>query len=103
MPTQPPINDHQNKPPIHTIVHLGAGRCSELANYLTLQPRQLLLVEADPELAKDLQHRTEGLQQVKVSCTAVAGLPGPATFHRFNLPELNSLHAASGLRKLFPA
>jgi hypothetical protein len=102
MPTQQPIHKHKNTPPSHTIVHLGAGCCRELANYLTHQPRQLLLVEADPELTKDLRHRTEGLQQVKVSCTAVAGLPSQATFHRFNLPELNSLHAASGLRETFP-
>ena len=102
MLTQPPISEHQNTPPIHTIVHLGAGSCSELANYLTLQPRQLLLVEADPELAADLQKRTADLEQVAVKCAAVAGHPGPATFHRFNLPELNCLHAASGLLGLFP-
>ena len=102
MQTQPTINEHQNMLPIHTIVHFGAGICSELANYLTLQPRQLLLVEADPELAEDLQKRTTDCESVQVTRAAVAGKPGPAIFHRFSLPEVNSLHHATGLLELFP-
>ena len=87
---------------IDTLVHLGAGQCSELDEYLALQPRQLFLVEADPRLAKELQSRTEDLKQAQVICVAVAGQPGPATFHRYNLPEVNSLHRASSLLELFP-
>jgi FkbM family methyltransferase len=91
-----------NVSPIHTIVHLGAGRCSELANYLTFQPQQILLVEADPKLAADLEKRTADLEPVTVKCAAVAGNPGPATFLRFTVSEWNSLHAPSGLLELLP-
>jgi FkbM family methyltransferase len=91
-----------NKPPIDTIVHLGAGRCSELNDYLAQRPRRLLLVEADPQLADDLQNRTKDRESVQVSCAAIAGQPGPATFNRYNLPEVNSLHAANKLIELFP-
>lgn len=88
--------------PIDTLVHLGAGRCSELDDYLTLQPQRVLLVEADPQLAEALQKRTVDLSQVQVVCAAVAGQPGEVTLHRYNLPEANSLHSASGLLDLFP-
>jgi FkbM family methyltransferase len=91
-----------NKPPIDAIVHLGAGRCSELDGYLAQQPRRLLLVEADPQLAEDLKNRTKDRESVKVTCAAIAGLSGPATFNRYNLLEANSLHSASGLLELFP-
>jgi FkbM family methyltransferase len=91
-----------NRPPIDTIVHLGAGRCSELDDYLAQQPHRLLLVEADPQLAEDLQNRTKGHESVQVSCAAISGQPGPATFNRYNLPEVNSLHAANKLIELFP-
>jgi FkbM family methyltransferase len=87
---------------VDTLVHLGAGRCSELDDYLALQPGQVLLVEADPQLAAALQKRTKDLPQVQVICAAVAGEGGPATLYRFNLPDANSLHAPSGLLEIFP-
>lgn len=102
MQTQPDIDKAQNTQAIDTLIHLGAGRCSELDDYLALQPRYLLLVEADPLLAEDLNARTEGLTQVQVMRAAVAGQPGSATFYRYNLPDANGLHPASGLLELFP-
>jgi FkbM family methyltransferase len=102
MQPQLKIKTTPNKSPVDTIVHLGAGRCSELDDYLAQQPRQLLLVEADPQMAEDLQNRTKNRGSVKVTCAAIAGQPGPATFNRYNLPEVSSLRCAKGLIELFP-
>ena len=102
MPTLSNHDDVENIVFIDTLVHLGAGRCSELDGYLALKPRQLWLIEADPQLAEELKSRTEGLNQVHVRCEAIAGQSGPATLHRYNLPELNSLRTAIGLLDLFP-
>ena len=102
MLTQFNFDDFENMIPVDTLVHLGAGRCSELDDYLALHPRQLFLVEADPKLVEELQCRTEDLKPVQVICIAVAGQPGPATFQRINLPEVNSLHRASSLLELIP-
>ncbi|RRS34800.1 MAG: hypothetical protein OI74_04115, partial [Gammaproteobacteria bacterium (ex Lamellibrachia satsuma)] len=86
-----------------TIVHLGAGRCRELDDYLAAKPARLLLVEADPQLAKMLQARTIDQPQVEVINRAVAAHTGPVTFHRYNLPDVGSLYqAAPGLLELFP-
>jgi len=97
-------NSHMpHSTPVDTIIHLGAGRCSELDSYLASKPTRLLLVEADPQLAKTLQARTTDLSQVKIINKTVAGQTGPVTFHRYNLPDVNSLHkAAPGLLELFP-
>lgn len=84
------------------LIHLGAGVCSELNAYLERQPKRLVLVEADPKLADALQMRINGKPHVQVHCMAVSGRPGPATFHRYNLPDAGSLHIATGLFDLFP-
>lgn len=84
------------------LVHLGAGQCSELAQYIALRPQSLLLIEADPQIAHDLQARAAEYAQLKVICAAVSGHPGPAILHRYNLPGASSLHPATGLKKLFP-
>ena len=88
--------------PVDTVVHLGAGNCSELDAHLALQPRQMLLVEADLQLAEALRRHTADLPQVQVVCAAVAGSPGPAVLYRYNLPDASSLHPAQGLLQLFP-
>ena len=102
MPTRPNIDEYQPHQPVDTLVHLGVGRCSELDAYLAKQPKRMLLVEADPQLAEAVQARTASLPQVQVHCATVAGSPGPATFFRYNLPDAGSLHPASGLLQLFP-
>ncbi len=102
MQTKPNINEAQNIKPIDTIVHFGAGRCSELDSYLTLQPRQLLLVEADLQLAEDLQNRTTDCESVQVTRAAVAGKPGPATFHRFTSTGSQQPASCHRLAEAFP-
>ena len=102
MHTRPNIDEYQPHQPVDTLVHLGVGRCSELDAYLAMQPKRMLLVEADPQQAEAVQARTASLPQVQVRCATVAGSPGPATFFRYNLPDAGSLHPASGLLQLFP-
>jgi len=51
---------------IGTIVHIGAGRCSELGIYLKAKPEKIVLVEAVPELAKALREKTTDIPQVEV-------------------------------------
>ena len=102
MQTQPTTENTPNTIPVDTLVHLGAGQCSELDEYLALSPRQLLLVEADSQLAKELETRIQGLTNAQVCCAAIAGKPGDAIWYRYNFPELNSLCPASGLMEIFP-
>ncbi len=101
---QEPCNPHiPHSTPVDTIIHLGAGRCSELEGYLASKPTHLLLVEADPQLTKTLQARTNDFPHVKIINKAVAGQPGSAMFYRYNLPDVSGLHQAnSNLLKLFP-
>jgi hypothetical protein len=88
--------------PIDTLIHLGAGQCSELDSYLALKAGKIVLIEADPMLAAALQARTASLPNVRVMCNAVAGSAGPAVFYRYNLPGTGSLRPATGLLQLFP-
>ena len=85
-----------------TLVHFGAGQCSELDAHLAFRPQKVLLVEADPQVAAALQARTAQLQNVQVISGAVAGSAGPCVLYRYNLPGASSLHPATGLLQLFP-
>jgi len=98
---QPPYATEEHSA-IHTIIHLGAGTCRELESYLTAQPARLLLVEADPQQADELQSRTQSLPQVEVRGAAVTTDANASILYRYNLPDVNSLHAPSGLWNLFP-
>ena len=102
MKTKSNTSDVRDLLSVDTIIHMGAGWCTELNDYLNIKPRQLVLVEADLQLVEDLQSRIEDLEHAQVICSAVVGHPGPAILYRYNLPELNSLHQAIGLMALFP-
>jgi hypothetical protein len=84
------------------LIHLGAGRCAELDEHLAREPGRLILVEADRQLAKQLATRVSGLGNVEVLHEAVAAETGLRTYHRYNLPDANSLRPATGLRRLYP-
>jgi len=102
MPTKSNPDDVQNMISLDTLVHLELGRCIELDEYLALHPRQLLLVETDPQLVGARQSRTESQKQEQVNCITLAGKQGRATFNGYDLLEVNSLHPASVLVRLLP-
>lgn len=85
-----------------TIIHLGAGRGHELAEYFATTPTRVILVEADRERAHWLENQTAAHEHIQVITAAVAAEDGTATFYRFNLRDLSSLHTPTGLYEVFP-
>ncbi len=88
--------------PLDTIVHLGAGPCTELDDHLASGASTIWLFEADPRVGNALTARARAHEQVYLHPLAVANASGEATLHRYNLPEANSLSPATGLQSLFP-
>ncbi len=84
------------------LIHLGAGRCRELEGYLLFNPKHLMLVEADAMFAQALQKRTEENQTINVINKAVSEETGSKKLWRYSLPDVHSLHEATGLYELFP-
>lgn len=84
------------------IVHLGAGACSELANYLALQPERIILVEANPDEARRLGRRVASIPEVELIPVAIAATSGQAKLKIFNLTAFSSLRTPTVLRRLFP-
>lgn len=84
------------------IIHIGAGDCGELGSYMALQPKRVVLVEADPKRAKGLSRRIAGMSGVEVLPLAIDADKGRKSFRVFNLPDWNSLRAPDGLKRLFP-
>lgn len=93
-------NNEQVQP--DAIVHLGAGLCSELDDYLVSGSKRVMLVEPNPDIVRALRRRTERLDNVEVVASAVAPTDGTASLKVYNFPAFSSLRAPSGLRNLFP-
>jgi len=88
--------------PLGTVVHIGAGSGLVLADYMSLQPQALVLVEGDPDTAAELRDLAAPLPRVRVVEAVVAPTAGPATWHRYNLPALNGLAGPERLREDYP-
>ena len=88
--------------PIHTILHVGAGKCAELPYYQQLRAQKIVLIEAHSELVSHLKSKTDSLPNIEViQATAVAD--EIASFHETNNPRYSSVRALGAeIKAAFP-
>ena len=92
-----------NPPEFSTVLHIGAGRTTELESWLEHDSvESVILVEAHPYLAEQLRLRTSTMPQVTVLEMAVSSETDLDQLHEYNLPEFSSLRLPLGLRQIFP-
>lgn len=82
------------------VVYLGAGDGRDLPEYPGAQ--RLILVEADPEQARELRRRARNDSRAVVIAAAVSSASGSSRLRRFRLRSLNSLRIPTGLLELYP-
>lgn len=87
---------------VDAVIHLGAGRCRELPEYLAAEIGRIVLVEANPKVARVLRAQSSDHGNVQVLRRAVSGQGGKAVLNVYNLPERNSLRKATGLLERYP-
>lgn len=87
---------------LSAVLHLGAGECRELDNFLRLKAARILLVEANPQLAGRLRSRVRGVEQVEIVGAAVAAAEGKVVLQVLNNPRESSLHRPTLLLKRYP-
>jgi FkbM family methyltransferase len=85
-----------------TVVHIGAGLCSELPQYQHLKFENIQLIEANSDLADQLVEKVKGIDHVKVSNLLIAGKDGLVPFVRTSNPRFDSLKKPAALREYFP-
>jgi len=85
------------------VLHIGAGLCAQLPEYLAAGASSITLFEPDPETVVLLRAQTAQFPKVSVVEAAVSLNTEPQQLHRFSFADLNSLRAPTGLDSLFPA
>ncbi|WP_193496284.1 hypothetical protein [Nitrincola alkalisediminis] len=88
---------------IKTVVHLGAGYCSELAFYQDSKIERIILVEGDTEIAQELRESYQTIPSVEVVEAVVDVDANTKPFFVFSLSELNSVRRATSLTEFFPS
>jgi FkbM family methyltransferase len=88
---------------IDTLIHLGAGSCSEFTAYLNTPIANIILVEGDPHLIKVLHKKYSETDKVNIINAVVSDHKGQAIFNRYNFSDLNSIHTPNDfLLELYP-
>ena len=85
-----------------TVVHIGAGICSELPEYERLKFEKIQLVEAHSGLAEQLAKKVKNVDHVNVSNVVVAAKEGAVPFIRTNNPRFDSLKKPAAIKEFFP-
>lgn len=87
---------------LDAVLHLGAGRAHELADYLRLNSSRVVLVEPNPRLATELRMAARDAAAVEVVEAAVAATSGEAPLQVLNKSEESSLRRPTHLLRRFP-
>ncbi len=89
-----------------TAVILGAGNVDDLPGLLNNGYERALLVEADPDLARQAEASTAEFSSrgvtIAVKNVVIAREAGSAMLQRFNLPRFSTTQGPTGLRTLYP-
>jgi uncharacterized coiled-coil DUF342 family protein len=88
--------------PLDCIIHVGAGRDAERADYNALLPNHLLIIEADPEASECLRDRFKCDDSVTVISELVGTSESEIDFHRYTLPTFNGPLGLGRLREIYP-
>lgn len=73
------------------VVHVGANRGDEIAQYDALDARRVVFVEANPQLAAGLRARFAGRGDVAIGEFAAADAEGETDFHLTSFDQSSSL------------
>jgi predicted nucleic acid-binding Zn-ribbon protein len=84
------------------IVHVGAGGDASADDYAALQPKHIVLIEADPEARAALDERFKDASAFTVAEALVSSGAGEAVFHRYTLSSLNAPLGLGRLREIYP-
>ncbi len=92
----------RNTTPPDLILHLGAGSCGELDQWLNTGARRVVLVEPNPEFLPALRDRVRDEEAVQVIPAAVSAHPGRSALRLYNFPMLSSLREPTGICESLP-
>lgn len=84
------------------IIHLGAGHCQELDDYLAADATKIVLVEPHPERAAHLERLTRDQSHITIVQKAISDRKELKTLFEYNLPGFSSLRRPTHLKRLYP-
>jgi FkbM family methyltransferase len=87
---------------MHTILHIGAGKATELNEWLATGAQRIILVEPNPILCKQLRNTALRHPAVTVVEAAITNDPSCNLLHEYNLLEASSLRPAKALNTRYP-
>ncbi len=94
------------KPAIDLIIHIGAGRGKDLKDYLSMNARHIVLIDADHNAIAPLQRLAAGSAgagcDIDIVDAAVAREERDAELLLYNLERVSGLCAPDALTKIYP-
>ena len=88
--------------PVGVVVHIGAGFCRTLDDYLAAGFESIQLVEPNTDVLSELAAKVTGFENVTVIAAAVAPANGRSALQVLNFADLSSLRHPQSLSDLLP-
>jgi hypothetical protein len=92
---------HPQNTQLNTVLHIGAGRCSEWDKYIASNAQKIILVEPYVEYCKKLAKKTKSHANTTI-IEAALSTNDKATLHVCNNPRFNSLNKLKANQNVIP-
>jgi FkbM family methyltransferase len=87
---------------LNGVIHVGAHQGQEVSNYRNLGISPIVLIEANPKLAKDLHKKFDTASDIEVIEGAISDTKGKVTFNVASFDQSSSLLNLKKHAKLYP-
>lgn len=84
------------------ILHIGAGYCPELEEYISSKSKQILLIEADTNIATQLKRKVSQYSNVSILNELITADGELCTFNQYSVSKFSSIFPASNLFEIYP-
>lgn len=84
------------------IIHIGAGYCPELEEYISSKSKQILLIEADTNIATQLKRKVSQFSNVAVLNELISVNSEVCNFYQYSVSKFSSIFPASTLFEAYP-
>lgn len=84
------------------LLYLGAGRCSQLNEYIAATNKNIVLIDANIDVCNFLKFETRNAPHVTVVHAAVTDSARPEKLRIYNFEDMSGLYEPTGLLDIYP-
>ncbi len=84
------------------IIHIGAGFCHDLDKYVSSEPKEIILIDANSQISERLKYKASQFSNVTVLNKLITADGGICQFYQYSVNKFSGIYPADKLFESYP-